>query len=738
MQIRRRSFGLHGLIIVALLGVVPTEQALGQGFSYQGQLKDGGRPLNAEVDFQVALWNAASRGTLLDQVEIARVDVVEGLFTLYLNFDARYFDGSARWLEFAVAVPSGRDFEPLAGRQPIMAAPYALFALAGNEGPPGPPGPAGTLELPFVESVATDTVAFGVTQTGLFSAGAFAIDNADNTQPALFASSNGSGPAFFSIAGAGPGVWVLAGPAGGIPGYFNVQGDTASQDALYAKHQGIGTAGHFWATKRSNTAPALIGETSGDGSAALFKTNSDVNNVNIAPTVKAENHAWAPAGKFTIHNAGTSANTVEASTVGSGSALKAWTTGTGHAAEIEIDNGSNSSQALRVSTNGTGPAGYFVTTGNEASANTLAAENFGDGNAVFGNTWGNGSAIYGYSSFGGNAVSGLAVDIGHAGYFQISNGESTQAAVEATTNGDGPAGNFTNTNVSAPSAALTAETTSNSPAVEGSHTNGNYGQLGLANFGVYGRHESADSWGYIGGQDYAVLGQATNGSYGYLGNSLRGAEGVTRHPEGAGVYGQNFAYDNYGELGNSSYGVMGISNRSGGAGGYFRAYGGGNALIANGRAEIRGTAEVEVLQIVGGADVAEPFEVSGQQTPEPGMVVSIDPDQPGKLRVADCAYDRTVAGVVSGAGGVSPGLTLQHKGTQADGSVPVALTGRVWVWCDADAGAIHPADMLTTSDRPGHAMKVTDHSRAYGATIGKAMTSLEQGRGLVLVLVSLQ
>jgi hypothetical protein len=35
-------------------------------------------------------------------------------------------------------------------------------------------------------------------------------------------------------------------------------------------------------------------------------------------------------------------------------------------------------------------------------------------------------------------------------------------------------------------------------------------------------------------------------------------------------------------------------------------------------------------------------------------------------------------------------------------------------------------------------MKATDRDRAFGATIGKAMTSLEEGRGLVLVLVSLQ
>jgi hypothetical protein len=35
-------------------------------------------------------------------------------------------------------------------------------------------------------------------------------------------------------------------------------------------------------------------------------------------------------------------------------------------------------------------------------------------------------------------------------------------------------------------------------------------------------------------------------------------------------------------------------------------------------------------------------------------------------------------------------------------------------------------------------MKVTDRDRAVGAVIGKAMTALQDGTGLVLVLVSLQ
>jgi len=144
-----------------------------------------------------------------------------------------------------------------------------------------------------------------------------------------------------------------------------------------------------------------------------------------------------------------------------------------------------------------------------------------------------------------------------------------------------------------------------------------------------------------------------------------------------------------------------------------------------------------ILEITGGSDIAEPFNVAGDA--EPGMVVSIDPERLGEMRLSSTAYDSRVAGVISGAGGVNPGLTLTQEGTVADGEHPVALSGRVWCYVDADAaGPVAAGDLLTTSPTPGHAMKATDRDRAPGAVIGKAMSSLEEGRGLVLVLVNLQ
>lgn len=143
------------------------------------------------------------------------------------------------------------------------------------------------------------------------------------------------------------------------------------------------------------------------------------------------------------------------------------------------------------------------------------------------------------------------------------------------------------------------------------------------------------------------------------------------------------------------------------------------------------------LEITGGADLSEPFEIKEEKNLVAGAVVVIDSEHPGRLTVSHIPYDHRVAGIVSGAGGVSPGITLKHQTISEDGR-SVAIAGRVYCRADASYGRISPGDMLTTSPTPGHAMKAADMTKAYGSVIGKAMSSLEDGRGLVLVLVSLQ
>ena len=93
-----------------------------------------------------------------------------------------------------------------------------------------------------------------------------------------------------------------------------------------------------------------------------------------------------------------------------------------------------------------------------------------------------------------------------------------------------------------------------------------------------------------------------------------------------------------------------------------------------------GELTANVVTILGGSDVAEPYNVAefAGIKPVPGMLVCIDDGKIGQMRVAGRAYDSAVAGIISGANGIAPGITLRQKGTIADGSLPVASIGRVW------------------------------------------------------------
>ncbi len=156
----------------------------------------------------------------------------------------------------------------------------------------------------------------------------------------------------------------------------------------------------------------------------------------------------------------------------------------------------------------------------------------------------------------------------------------------------------------------------------------------------------------------------------------------------------------------------------------------GNVWVSN-------NVSVASISIRGGADLAEPFQITAGKDEVPlGAVVVIDDQNPGHLTMSDQPYDTRVAGIVSGANGVNSAIKMEQLGVE--GGQSVALSGRVYALADASAAPIKPGDLLTTSSVPGHAMKVTDHGRAQGAVLGKAMTGLKEGRGLVLVLVSLQ
>ena len=136
-----------------------------------------------------------------------------------------------------------------------------------------------------------------------------------------------------------------------------------------------------------------------------------------------------------------------------------------------------------------------------------------------------------------------------------------------------------------------------------------------------------------------------------------------------------------------------------------------------------------------GADCAEEFDVVSRQLPDPGTVMVIDTN--GALRESADAYDRRVAGVVSGGGDYKHALVLDKQSSN-ESRVPLALVGKVYCKVDASYSPIAVGDLLTTSPTPGHAMKAGEPLKAFGCVIGKALAPLARGQGLLPVLVALQ
>jgi len=279
----------------------------------------------------------------------------------------------------------------------------------------------------------------------------------------------------------------------------------------------------------------------------------------------------------------------------------------------------------------------------------------------------------------------------------------------------------------------------------------------LAGGFFYDSDGSGSVWLGIGNRGLEAYGDGAAGYFentagsglAYLGQTDMG---IRAHGNGGGGYFEDLNSSGEAWLAENDYGIHAVGTT---AGGWFQSGSAGNgvAWVGYGTYGIRATGSdaggwfdsvkvdgrttTGILEITGGSDVAEPFPVrEGEEVPE-GAVLIIDDTATGGLKLSRAPYDPRVAGVASGAGGIRPGITLSHD-EPADDEVRVALTGRVYCLATAENGPIRPGDLLTTSSLPGHAMRATDRDLSQGSTLGKAMSSLEKGEDLVLVLVNLQ
>jgi hypothetical protein len=197
---------------------------------------------------------------------------------------------------------------------------------------------------------------------------------------------------------------------------------------------------------------------------------------------------------------------------------------------------------------------------------------------------------------------------------------------------------------------------------------------------------------------------------------------------GAGVFGSSFSA--------IGAGVRGTNFASGGLAGDFQ----GNVnvtgdMTVGGNINAGGNINVSGDVFLTSKDVAECFDVDSAADCEAGMVMVLG--DTGSLVPCSRAYDQRAIGVVSGAGGLRPAITLGAVEASTR-TAPIALVGTTYCLVDADLGPVEIGDLMTSSETKGHAMKATDPGRAFCAIIGKALASLYKGRGAIPILISRQ
>jgi hypothetical protein len=714
---------------LALAEPVHAQAPLGSGFTYQGELTDAGVPLDgpAQADIRATVWDALVGGVQIGSPSTAYdVDFENGRFTIEFDFGASPFDGDARYLQLAVRAPAGSGgFTTLSPRQPLTAAPYALYALDGAGGGSSLWSESGS-DIYYNAGnvgIGTDSPSESLvvgTDFGVdFSGNRLAIGEATaGTTPGIVVGEDAYNRGWLTWS-VDSDVFSLGTRVGGA-----WYGDTL---ALRSGRVGVGTADptaplEVWSalpkpsivTANGNDYATWAGQYMSfghwDGSDYVVRLGIE----DDGTTLMVPNGGNVGIGTDSPSGYGRLLVKQETDVQGGGLAVQGSAT---RSLRLWIDP-DNTTAHIDCADAGNGPivlnrGGGFVGIGTSQPDEKLTIAGAGEtfirvdrGLDQHGGTWWHedGSSQWIFPYFRGWQSDNLIV-----------RDETASRDVMVFEAGSG-------------NVILPGQSSSDSIVLSGTEGTSN-GQIEMFNS--------------LGNRTVQIDAETATDQSGYMGvYDGNGVERIELDGDEDGFP----AVRLYREDGDTpSIELLASEGADGGQIAIYNSSGEDRIILdaEHGGVGARSRIIVDVLEITGGSDLAEPFAIASHQENaehvRAGMVVVIDPDQAGQLKVATEAYDCKVAGVISGANGLQPGMIMKAEGAKhADGDHPVALTGRVWCWFDASYGAIEPGDLLTTSATPGHAMRVGDYANAQGAIVGKAMTPLADETGLVLVLVSLQ
>jgi hypothetical protein len=293
--------------VAALFLLIPSPNLHAQGtaFTYQGQLEAGGNPANGSYDLQFTLYDAATSGSAVGSTTNTGTAVNEGLFMATLDFGG-VFDGSGYWLEIAVRTNGGGAFTTLSPRQPITAAPQALYAANAGSAATATSASVATSVSGSGAGLAANTVPLSALAQGGATVGQPLVWNGSAYAPGnpLTYTSVGSYFAYPSN-GIGSSVYIVAGAAGTYANSAGTLVDFAGANGTYT-WLGPNSVGASWGPAVGETNTGVF--YNGNGWFLGFTFSGVTNDYYGSWTIYTTNTyggqpGWIPYASSATHNA---------------------------------------------------------------------------------------------------------------------------------------------------------------------------------------------------------------------------------------------------------------------------------------------------------------------------------------------------------------------------------------------------------------------------------------------------
>jgi hypothetical protein len=114
---------------------VSKAEPMSTAFTYQGRLMDANGQADGVYDLQFALFTDPnlSSSQIGPAIVVNDIDIIDGYFTIELDFGNKVFGGDARWLEIGIRPWNSEErYTLLSPQQEVTPTPYALYAKSAD------------------------------------------------------------------------------------------------------------------------------------------------------------------------------------------------------------------------------------------------------------------------------------------------------------------------------------------------------------------------------------------------------------------------------------------------------------------------------------------------------------------------------------------------------------------------------------------------------------------------------